>query len=54
MKCEMCGQEFEEEVCSACSHSCRECRCPACGYSIPPPSRLAGFIRNIGGKKDDK
>jgi hypothetical protein len=48
MKCEMCGYEFEEEGCKACGkNSCGECRCPACGTSTPPPSKIASFLRKI-------
>ncbi|MFQ5800514.1 MAG: hypothetical protein ACE5HH_02185 [Candidatus Hydrothermarchaeales archaeon] len=53
MKCEMCGYEFEEEMCSACGNqSCGECRCPVCGYSAPPQSRVMTFIKELRRTKD--
>ncbi len=50
MKCEMCGYEFEAESCSSCGSSgCGGCQCPVCGYSPPPPSRIAAFIDKLRG-----
>ncbi len=49
MKCEMCGYEHEEQTCKSCGeHGCGECRCPACGYSKPPQSRVISFFKKIG------
>jgi hypothetical protein len=56
MKCGMCGYEFSEKMeCRACvGQSCGECRCPACGYSTPPPSKIALFLKKIRGSKNVK
>jgi hypothetical protein len=48
----MCGFEFDEKVeCLACG-GCGECRCPVCGYSEPPPSKIATLFERIRGLKD--
>jgi hypothetical protein len=55
MKCEMCGHEYKEEECNACGNqSCGECRCPVCGFSSPPFSKVISFIKKFRGKDDVK
>jgi len=52
--CGFCGLEFDpasaEVTCQGCPvvGNCGLVRCPRCGYEMPPESKLAQWLRELG------
>jgi Fe2+ transport system protein FeoA len=57
LRCTLCGLEFEKTD-TVCAHgcpmgvTCGHVRCPNCSFEFPAPSRSAGWLRRMFGRRD--